>query len=87
MLLIVAWALLLLPTTLVRSLKAVAALSFIAFVGGVVMLLAVSVYCTIYLMGHGLPGLADLHWFAPSGADYFAAMPILLLVFSIQVSQ
>ena len=49
------WALLLLPTTLLRSLKAVALLSFVAFAGGVLMLAAVSIYCTEQLLVHGLP--------------------------------
>lgn len=69
-LLVAAWALLLLPTTLVRSLKAVAALSFVAFVGGCVMLLAVSAYCARYLLfEHGFPdGFPDpsLRWLPPS---------------------
>ena len=84
-LLVAAWAVLLLPTTLVRSLKAVAALSFVAFVGGVVMLVSVACYCGTYLLANGLPDLAvGINWLAPSVSDYFAAMPILLLVFSIQ---
>lgn len=78
------WAALLLPTTLVRSLKAVALLSFVAFLGGVVMLVAVSVYCAAQLAHTGLPALGALAWGPPSAAEFMSAFPILLLVFSIQ---
>ena len=78
------WLLLLVPTTLIRSLKSIALLSFIAFLGGCVMLASVSAYCALELSRRGLPALADLAWTPPSAAAFFSAFPILLLVFSIQ---
>lgn len=78
------WAVLLLPTTLLRSLKAVALLSFVAFLGGIVMLIAVTLYCLSELLDKGFPSVADLAWVAPSLGDFGQAFPILLLVFSIQ---
>ena len=78
------WAVLLLPTTLLRSLKAVALLSFVAFLGGIVMLAAVSAYCFQELLEKGFPPLDSLSWGPPSLAEFGQAFPILLLVFSIQ---
>ena len=78
------WALLLLPTTLIRSLKAVALLSFVAFMGGVVMLLAVFAYCLEDLLTAGFPPLSALSFTIPSFDQFTQAFPILLLIFSIQ---
>jgi len=78
------WLLLLLPTTLIRSLKSVALLSFVAFIGGCVMLAAVSVYCVLELMTTGLPALSELAWSPPSSTVFWSSFPILLLIFSIQ---
>lgn len=78
------WAILLFPTTLIRSLKAVAMLSFVAFVGGVVMLVAVTAYSIEDLLAAGFPALTDLSWSWPSFASFTTAFPILLLIFSIQ---
>jgi hypothetical protein len=64
------WAVLLLPTTLLRSLKAVALLSFVAFLGGIVMLIAVTLYCLSELLDKGFPSVADLAWVAPSLGDF-----------------
>ena len=81
------WLLLLLPTTLIRSLKAVALLSFVAFLGGIVMLTAVSAYCFTELLEKGFPPLSSLSWGPPSLAEFGQAFPILLLVFSIQARE
>ena len=78
------WFFLLLPTTLIRSLKAVALLSFVAFMGGVVMLITVSIYCAEELLDTGFPSITDLDWTFPSFDKFVAAFPILLLIFSIQ---
>jgi len=78
------WAVLLLPTTLLRSLKAVALLSFVAFLGGLFMLAAVFSYCLSELAHTGLPALSSLAWIPPSALDFISAFPILLLVFSVQ---
>ena len=78
------WAGLLLPTTLVRSLRSVATLSLIAFIGGVVLLLAVSAECASQLLRTGLPAPMSLAWLPPSTSSFATALPILLLVFSIQ---
>lgn len=78
------WVSLLLPTTLIRSLRSVATLSFCAFMGGVVLLVSVAVYCASELLRSGLPSLSKLAWLPPSRRSFATALPILLLVFSIQ---
>lgn len=84
LMMIACWALLLLPTTLVRSLKSVALLSFVAFLGCLVMILAITGCCIAELSTTGLPSVSSLAWLPPSASDFASAFPILLLIFSIQ---
>eukprot|EP00929_Paragymnodinium_shiwhaense_P021881 TRINITY_DN14146_c0_g1_i1.p1 TRINITY_DN14146_c0_g1~~TRINITY_DN14146_c0_g1_i1.p1 ORF type:complete len:518 (+),score=145.10 TRINITY_DN14146_c0_g1_i1:77-1630(+) len=77
------WFFLLLPPTLVRSLKSVATLSFVAFMGGLVVIGAVIIACVGILMSNGLPDSVDVK-LSCDAATFFKAFPILLLVFSIQ---
>jgi len=77
------WLFLHVPPTLVRSLKDVAKISFVAFSGGVVLLGAVAFACGARILDHP-PSLAELKLFPNSSADLLTALPILMLCLSVQ---
>ena len=43
-----------------------------------------STYCVQYILVHGLPDVGAIEWLSPSPSDFLSALPILLLVFSVQ---
>jgi len=83
-LLVVCWLVLLVPPTFMRSMKMIALLSLIAFLGGCVMLVCVMLYCGTQIAQAGFPAMEDVDWMPPSIGSFFQALPIFLLIFSIQ---
>eukprot|EP00928_Gymnodinium_smaydae_P072976 TRINITY_DN56250_c0_g1_i1.p1 TRINITY_DN56250_c0_g1~~TRINITY_DN56250_c0_g1_i1.p1 ORF type:complete len:512 (+),score=138.94 TRINITY_DN56250_c0_g1_i1:61-1596(+) len=80
-----AWAVLLLPTTLMRSMKSVAVLSFVAFAGGLVMTAALVVCCATILLDNGLAKtMSNIQWFPEDASKLMSAGPLLCLCFAIQ---
>lgn len=78
------WLVLLVPPTLIRSLKSVAMLSLVAFIGGLVVMGAVVCQCVLILSKQGLPSASEVKFVPDSTVDFFQAFPVLLLIFSIQ---
>lgn len=76
------WLVLLFPPTLVRSLKSVATLSLVAFIGGLVLIACVLVSCGRVMLTNGI-AFDQISW-SCEPAVFFQAFPVLLLIFSIQ---
>jgi len=83
-LLVACWLFLLVPPTLMRSMKMIALLSLVAFIGGCIMLVCVMLYCGTQIAKTGFPAMEDVDWMPPSIGSFFQALPIFLLIFSIQ---
>jgi sodium-coupled neutral amino acid transporter 11 len=85
---IICWVFLLVPPTLIRSMSAVAMLSFIAFIGGMTIVVSLSVVCIMQLASTGLPVMTgegrQIRLFPADVSGFLNAFPILVLVFSVQ---
>jgi len=81
---IICWAMLLFPPTLIRSLKGVAVMSFMAFTGGLILLILVVILCGGLLATNGLPAFGAVKLVPTDAASFLTAFPILLLIFNIQ---
>jgi len=77
------WAILLVPPTLIRSMKSIATLSFVAFVGGLVMVVAL-VICCVSVIASGDWSPSDIDWFPKQPVKLATAGPLLCLCFAIQ---
>ena len=84
MVMIMAWLVLLAPTTLVRSMKSVARLSFIALIGGVLLIVSVVLCCSGIMATHGPPKLSDVDMMPRSAGNLFNGLSIFVFMFSIQ---
>lgn len=78
------WLFLLLPPTLLRSLKSVAVASFVAFLGACGLLITVVADCTLLILRSEVPDLSQVKLFPSDFAGALNAAPILLLIFAIQ---
>lgn len=78
------WVFMLFPLTLPRSMKGVAVMSFLAFVGGLFLLLFVVILCSKTLVETGMPPFTQVKLFPNTVAEFLTAFPILILVFNIQ---
>jgi amino acid permease len=78
------WLVLLLPPTLIRSMSWVAKLSFIAFFGGITIVVSVSIVCLQTLVAEGLPPVDKIRLFPESISGLLNAFPILMFMFSVQ---
>jgi amino acid permease len=82
---LVAWLFLLFPPTLMRSMKSVAMLSFVAFVGGLILVAALIVVSTMVILQRGIPDVVrNIEWGPASVSNMLTAGPLLCLAFSIQ---
>lgn len=81
---VLCWLVLLVPPTLIRSMSLVAMLSFMAFIGSIVIILSVSIVCLQILIVEGLPPIDQVRLFPESVSGLLTAFPILMLVFSVQ---
>lgn len=78
------WVIMLFPPTLLRSMSAVAMLSFLAFCGGAVIVVSLSAVCVQLLFQNGFPPMDQVRLWPASLAGFMNAFPILMLVFSVQ---
>merc|ERR1712137_155383 len=75
---------LLFPPTYIRSLKSVALFSAVAFFGAIVVIVCVIAHCGDILLEKGLPSQSDISWKPDSLGTFFATLPLLMSMFSIQ---
>lgn len=83
-LMFIVWVVLLAPTTLIRSMKSVAMLSFIAFLGGILLVVGVVTCCGELLSSQGTPALADVHMVPQSPSEFVNGLSIFVFMFAIQ---
>lgn len=83
-LMIICWLVLLVPPTFVRSMKNIAVLSAIAFVGCLLLVFAVLASCSLQFASEGLPSLDDIKWMPNDFDALMRGLPTLLLMFAIQ---
>jgi sodium-coupled neutral amino acid transporter 11 len=82
---LLAWFFLLFPPTLMRSMKSVAVLSFVAFLGGVILVVSLLVVCVMIIIDRGLEDvIANIQWGPAKPQNMLTAGPLLCLAFSIQ---
>mmetsp|Transcript_58202 Transcript_58202/g.165490 ORF Transcript_58202/g.165490 Transcript_58202/m.165490 type:complete len:432 (+) Transcript_58202:133-1428(+) len=77
-------ALLNVPPTFLRSLKSVATLSAVAFVGALVVVACVFIQCGGGLLRDGLPAAEAIRWYPEDYGTLLAQLPTFALIFSIQ---
>jgi len=82
---VLAWFFLLFPPTLMRSMKSVAVLSFVAFLGGVVLVISLILVCSMIILERGISDvIAGIQWVPAKPQNMLTAGPLLCLAFSIQ---
>jgi len=72
------------PATYIRSLKSMATLSMIAFIGALVVVFCINFSCGAVLIQNGLPDMSSLKWYETDPMILFSSIPTCMTVFSIQ---
>jgi len=78
------WAICLVPGTFIRDLGGVAIMSFISFIGALLVLMTILVRCGGGLVANGLPASEDIQWWPSSVANLLSAAPVLILCYALQ---
>jgi amino acid permease len=85
MVMLCVWAIALVPPTMLRSMKAIATLSLVAFSGGLVMVISLGICCTMIISEKGLSQtMSTVEWLPQDPSKLATAGPLLCLAFSIQ---
>mmetsp|Transcript_32265 Transcript_32265/g.92894 ORF Transcript_32265/g.92894 Transcript_32265/m.92894 type:complete len:542 (+) Transcript_32265:102-1727(+) len=78
------WAVVLVPTTFIRSLKGAAVMSLVSFAGAGILCVCILINCGGSLMKQGLPSMDKLHMWPASTQDFLDQASVFLLLYSIQ---
>eukprot|EP00747_Dinoflagellata_sp_TGD_P180385 gnl/TRDRNA2_/TRDRNA2_32755_c0_seq1.p1 gnl/TRDRNA2_/TRDRNA2_32755_c0~~gnl/TRDRNA2_/TRDRNA2_32755_c0_seq1.p1 ORF type:complete len:313 (+),score=30.34 gnl/TRDRNA2_/TRDRNA2_32755_c0_seq1:135-941(+) len=62
----------------------VAVMSFVAFIGGLALLVCTTISCAEILLAKGLPSDSDVYQFPASLSNFLTGFPIIVFLFSIQ---
>jgi amino acid permease len=77
------WLILDVPPTMIRSLKGVAVISFVAFIGAIALTVSLIISCTLRVMRDGID-IASLDLFPASFSNFLNAAPIMVCLYAIQ---
>lgn len=81
---IIVWAVVLVPTTFIRSLKGAAVMSLVSFAGAAALCTAILINCGGGLLKTGLPPMDQIALWPASRQDFLDQASVFLLLYSIQ---